>query len=253
MIATPSNLVKQYGVEAGGGHRAMPRALLAYSGPAKKRFLLVAMSQIMAGALPEYGQMRKWRRDVNQGELAAMCGITRESYTRAVSEFATPDESWNVDRRLAAGERTRGQHQQRRARVGDNEFPASGSNEQSAGSDTHSRADGTATTDNRQPTPVRSRKARAARSTIAVLIGRRRRFMRPNVYNWTLPEHQDEKRQDKWFPMTAAEVRRDADMRLLFARMVDNDQGFRKFKHIPMWLWSPKLPLTWKARLVMTF
>lgn len=214
MIPAPSNLVKQFGVDS-SGHRALPRALLAYTGPAKKRFLLVSFASIMAGCLPEYGQVRKWRRDVSQSALAAMCGLARESFTRALTEFATPDDAWTVERRLAQRGRAKEQHSRRGHKLQERD--------------------------------------RLGRPSIATLIGRKRRFMRPNVYNFTLPERRDEKRPDKWFPMTAAEVRGDPEIREMFARMAEDDQGYQKFKLIPLWLWSPKLPLSWKARLVMTY
>jgi hypothetical protein len=215
MTRTPRHLVQQFGMAPATTERAIPRALFAYGGPNKSRFLLTTIAATMAGALPEYGQKRTWRADVTQAEMAARCGLTRETFTRALSEVATPDDSWTVERRLQARARARQQHQGRGNRLHDRERPS--------------------------------------RCHIATLIGRKRRFMRPNLYNFVLPERHDPDRPHIWFPPTSQEIRQTDELRTLFARLAVSDDGFRKFKRIPDWLWSPKLPLTWKARLVMTY
>src|ERR1039458_4277779 len=108
MLRTPEHLTTQFAIapQAGQG-RAIPRVLLAYTGKNKARFLATTISAIVAGALPEWGQKRNWRQDISQEDLAGMCGIARETYTRRMSEIANPDESWDVDRRLRQRDRAR--------------------------------------------------------------------------------------------------------------------------------------------------
>src|ERR1039458_9638421 len=89
MLRTPEHLTEQFAIAPGAGQgRAIPRVLLAYIGKNKARFLATTISAIMAGALPEYGQKRTWRRDITQEELAGMCGVARETYTRRVNEIS---------------------------------------------------------------------------------------------------------------------------------------------------------------------
>lgn len=216
MLRTPEHLTQQFAIapEAGQG-RAIPRALLAYTGPNKSRFLTVTISGIMASVLPEYGQKKLYCRDVTQQDLAARASLSRETYTRWLSEIATPDESWTVEARLQQRDRARQLHTRR-------------------GHQLHDRV-------------------RPSRGHLETLISRRRRFMRPNRYSPVFPGHVDPRRADEWFPPTSAEAKENQMLRRFFGKLVDDDKGFRKFKHIPGWLWSPKLPLTWKARLVMSY
>ena len=217
MLKTPEHITKQYGITpTPGPGRAIPRVLLAYSGANKSRFLAITFSSIVAGALPEYGQNRNWRKDVTQAELAAMCNVSRETYTRWMSESANPDESWTVDRRIEQRDRTRRQHEQRGHRLHDRQ--------------------------------------RLARSHVASLILRRRRFMRPNVYTPALPTRAAaQANQNLWYPGRWDEISRHPEIGGLFARLEGDPQGFGGFKHIPHWLWDPKLPLSCLARMVMTY
>jgi CRP-like cAMP-binding protein len=216
MLRTPEHLTEQFAIAPGAGQgRAIPRVLLAYIGKNKARFLATTISAIMAGALPEYGQKRTWRRDVTQEELAGMCGVARETYTRRVSEISNPDESWQVERRLQQRDRTLAQHKAR-------------------GHKLHGRE-------------------RPAREHVGTLIGRRRRFMRPNVYTSTLPVPRDRGNSDKWYPPSLQDLTSCEQTRGLFRMLEDGEAGFRGFKHIPAWVWDAKLPLSTKARLVLSY
>ena len=216
MLRTPEHLTKEFAIppDAGQG-RAIPRVLLAYQGKNKARFLATTISAIMAGALPEYGQKRTWRRDVTQEELAGMCGVARETYTRRLSEIANPDESWQVDRRLQQRDRARARHLAKEHKLHDRERPA--------------------------------------REHVATFINRRRRFMRPNVYTSTLPAPRDHRNSDKWYPPSLQDLTTCEQTRGLFRMMEDGESGFRGFKHIPRWVWDARLPLSSNARLVMSY
>jgi CRP-like cAMP-binding protein len=216
MLRTPEHLTKEFAIapEAGQG-RAIPRVLFAYTGQNKSRFLATTISAIMAGALPEYGQKRTWRRDVSHDELAAMCGVARETYTRRLSEIANPDESWQVDRRLQQRDRARARHQLRGHRIHEKERPS--------------------------------------REHVATLINRRRRFMRPNVYTSTLPAPSDRRNSDKWYPPNLQDLASCEQTRGLFRALEDGEAGYRGFKNVPRWVWDSRLPLTSNARLVLTY
>ena len=215
MIKTPEHITKEYGnAPTPGPGRAIPRVLLAYSGPNKSRFLAMTFSGIVAGALPEYGQNRNWRQDVTQAELAGMCSVSRETYTRWMSENATPDDSWTIERRFEQRDRARLSHQTKGHRLHDRQRPA--------------------------------------RVHVATLIGRRRRFMRPNVYTPLLPTRGAAK-SNLWYPGRWADMSRSPEMREMFSRLENDPKGFNAFKHVPRWLWDAKLPLSCNARLVMTY
>ena len=216
MLRTPEHLTTQFAIapQAGQG-RAIPRVLLAYTGKNKARFLATTISAIVAGALPEWGQKRNWRQDISQEDLAGMCGIARETYTRRMSEIANPDESWDVDRRLRQRDRARGKHQEKGHKLHDGERPA--------------------------------------REHEGTLIRRRRRFMRPNVYTSCLPEPRERRSNGNWYPPDLQDLASCEQTRDLFRRLEDGEQGFRGFKQVPKWVWDRALPLSSKARLVMSY
>jgi|SRR5579871_2116834 len=224
MLRTPDVIAKKFDVAAEAGQgRAIPRALLAYSGPNKVRALATSISMIMNGALPEYGQKLTWSRDIPQRELAASASVARETITRWLSEIATPDDSWNVERRLEQSRRTRELHQRRGHRLHDRQRPL--------------------------------------REHLDTLIHRRRRFMKPNRYQFTFPGHVDSRRPGDWFPPRPVEAQQHELVRKYFPVSQQRDADWWEslkpkdpgFKHIPVWVWSPRVPLSLKARLVLTF
>jgi hypothetical protein len=216
MQRTPEHLTKQFAIapEAGQG-RAIPRALLAYTGPNKARFLTVTISGIMASVLPEYGQKKLYCRDATQQDLAGRASLARETYTRWMSEIATPDDAWTVEARLEQRRRSLEIHRRH-------------------GHQLHDRP-------------------RPSREHVETLISRRRRFMKPNRYSPVYPGHEDPRRAEEWFPPTMKEAKENEMLRTFFGKLLQGDKGFRRFKHIPQWLWHASLPLSWKARLVMTY
>lgn len=217
MSRTPETLTKQFEIapEAGQG-RAIPTALLAYTGPNKSRFLTTIIPMIMKSALPEYGEKATFFREVTQKDLAQCIGLSREAYTRRLSEIATPDDYWSVDRRLTKRDIARKIHSRRGHRLHDKDRPA--------------------------------------RCHVETLIARRRRFMKPNRYALAFPGRRDDKRPDEWFPPTMKEAQENELLKQYFGRLLEGEKMFRQnFKRIPQWLWDPKLPVSWKARLVMSY
>lgn len=215
MLKTPEHITRQFGIEATAGQdRAVPRILFAYGDRrTKARFLATTISLIMSGALPEEGQRRTWSRSVTQGELAAMCGIARETYTRRLSEFANPDEAWTVERRLAQRDRTLLLHQKR-------------------GHGLHE-------------------KQRPVRPNISTLIRRRRRFMRPNAYNPALPAGSG-KNPANWHWPKLADLMATSSTREVFEDPGASFK-IGGHKRIPMWVWDKRLPLSNTARLVLSY
>lgn len=207
--------------------RAISRALLAYSGPEKTRFLNVTIAMIMAGALPEHGQKRNWRPPIDQqdrqSDLAGRLSIRRETLTRWLSKFATVDETWAEEkRRLKHREYARDSHAKRGHNLRE------------------------------QPRPKRPRHG--------TLIHRRRRFMQPNHYEPGFG-HLYKARPNDWFPPRPEDLAARPELGKFFRAVAGQGdwwEGLKPakepgFKHIPLWLWDPALPLSWKARLVMTF
>lgn len=215
MLKTPEHITRTFGIEpAAGQDRAVPRVLFAYGDRrTKARFLATTISLIMSGALPEEGQRRNWSRSVTQDELADMCGIARETFTRRLSEFANPDESWTVERRLDARESAIELHRRRGHRLHE--------------------------------------KMRPARVTIATLVRRRRRFMRPNAYTPAVPAGSG-KNPANWHWPKLHELLAESSTGDVFQ---DPGQSFKVggHKRIPMWVWDKRLPLSSTARLVLSY
>ncbi len=217
MLTTPTNLTKQFPQlpKRAGQGRAIPRALLGYTGPNKKNFLLVTISGVMASVLPEHGEKLTHRRaQVRQDELAAMCSVARETYTRWMSTIATPDDSRTVERRLAQRERAKDLHRRRQHKIHETPNPS--------------------------------------KEHLGTLIQRRRVFMRPNRYEPAFRRRpdQDRPRPLLWYPPRAEDRQGNEILSRFFGRLEDAGKGF---KHIPPWLWDPALQVSWHARLVMTY
>jgi hypothetical protein len=216
MLKTPEHLTQQFHIapDAGQG-RAIPRILLAYRGSNKARFLKTSLAAIVAGVLPEYGQKRTWAREHTQSQLAGMCSTSRETFTRWLSEVATPDDSWDVSRRLQQRDRTVELHRRRGHKLHDRQRPS--------------------------------------RAHISTLIVRRRRFMRANAYSSALPEPQQNRARNCWYPPTLEELARCERTAGLFRPAEDGEQGVRGFGYVPRWVWNQRLPLSSNARLVMSY
>jgi hypothetical protein len=216
MLRTPEHLQKKFGIpaEAGNG-RAIPRVLLAYSGPRKKQFLATTISMIMGGALPEHGQKRRQYRLISQDDLARMCNLTRSTFTRRVSSFANPDIGWSdADREkqsLRQKEIARGKGKQ-----------------------------------------IHDRPRRRDRHS-GHLVNRRRQFAEPNRYNLRLPVMMNPEKPDQHFIGSLRDIKEDAAVSHLFDDNAVGFKSWDSFKDIPRWVWDSRLPLSYKARLVFSY
>ncbi|MCU1284464.1 MAG: hypothetical protein JWO13_814 [Acidobacteriales bacterium] len=216
MLKTPEHLQKQFGIPAAAGQgRAIPRVLLAYSGPRKKQFLATAMSMIVAGALPEHGQNNKQFRLVSQEDLAGMCDVSRSTFTRRVSLFADPDSGWSDAEREKQSER-----QKAIARI--------------QGKQVHNRP-------------------RRSNGHAGHLVNRRRRFAEPNRYSLRLPTAEDPKKLNRYIPGTLRDIKEDAGVSHLFNEGAVGFKSWDSFKDVPRWVWDHRLPLSDSARLVFSY
>ena len=79
---------------------------------------------------------------------------------------------------------------------------------------------------------------RPSRAHLETLISRRRRFMKPNRYAPAFPGHIDRGRPSGWFPPTMKEAKENEILQTYFRKLLEGDKGFKKFKHLPQWLWA---------------
>lgn len=96
---------------------------------------------------------------------------------------------------------------------------------------------------------VRAGELAPRRLPVAVILHRRQRFAQPNRYSYALPQRRDPDRPERWFPPTLEQLAAHPEFRGLF-REIGLASGY---KHVPEWLFDPRLPLSDTARLVMTY
>lgn len=216
MPSTPEVLQEKFQIpSSAGATRAVPRVLLAFKGAKKKDYLSVVVPMIMAGALPEHGQNRKYHRPVTQKELAAQSSVTRSTFTRRLTRFATPDVSWTEDRRAEFSKTQRESAAKRGRKV-------------------HDR-------------PVRSQRL------VGELVTRRRGFAQPNKYNLRIPQAMNPDRPECFYPPSIEDLREDATTSPFFRELSAGFKKWQGFGKVQAWVWDARLPVSDIARLVMTY
>lgn len=74
--------------------RKLWRAPLSYCGPFKKEFISTWWAAEQSGALVQIGDPGKWGHRVSHKEIAAILGVTRETVTKRLMIFCSPDPEW---------------------------------------------------------------------------------------------------------------------------------------------------------------
>lgn len=74
--------------------RKLWRAPLSYCGPFKKEFISTWWAAEQSGALVQIGDPGKWGHRVSHKEIAAILGVTRETVTKRLMIFCSPDPDW---------------------------------------------------------------------------------------------------------------------------------------------------------------
>ena len=245
MLKTPEIITRQFGIEASAGEgRAIARVLLAFKGtrqrrkckdcteagaadcthtviPGKAEFLSTVIPMVMKKVLPEFGGKRKFYRDVTQAAMGAAAGFkSRSTFTRRVSRFAAIDMTWSGSSEADARRQNASQRERGRA-----------------------KSKGKKESDRPRKTP------RAE----AVLIHRQRRFTKPNVYGYQMPETRVDNKPDDYYPPTLADLLEDPATSPFFDAQARGFKSWDSFKDVPQWLWDSRLPLSHIERLVMTY
>jgi len=213
-LKTPEHLQKQFGIPASAGEgRAIPRVLLAYRGPQKKHFLASTFALIVSGALPAHGQNRRQFRLKTQQDLGAMTNVTRETFTRWISQFA-PLQWSDADR------------------------------------DRHSSLQKDVA--RRAGRRVLDRARRRSKAGVAIMLNRRRGFAEANRYELRIPNAVGDDKYKVGTLRDIKEDPNVSHLFHALEEAI-GFKSWDSFKMIPIWLWDARLDLSYKARLVLSY